>query len=203
MFLVFDSGIDDLDRILVLPLEKGLDDLESSKNWAFDGTFKVSPSLWGQLVTLHIIIGRLCVPRLFALLPDKKEASYHRLLPAVRNLRPNCQPVTCLMDFEKVLHNSFVSLFPYSEVVGRVFHFGQSCWRKICALGESMRDTTDEIFQLKIECFCVLAFLPIEDVVNVFEDLSDDEDIPSEFITYFEITYSESSLVTSRLSTSL
>ena len=126
LFLTFDSGINDPDRILVFSSEKGLDDLESSRNWACDGTTKVSPSLWCQLVTLHVIIGGSCVPRVFALLPDKRESTYYRLFSAIRNLRENCKPETCLMDFEQVLHKSFLSLFTQSEVVGYVFHLGQS-----------------------------------------------------------------------------
>ena len=119
----------------------------------------------------------------------KNESSYYRLISSIRNLRVNCQPATCLMDFEQALHNSFVSHFPHSEVAGCVFHLGQSIWRKICALGESHRYNTDDSFQVKIKCFCALAFLPIEDVVNGFLDLSDDEDIPTEFLVYFETTY--------------
>ena len=36
-------------------------------------------------------------------------------------------------------------------------------------------------FQFKIKCFVALVCLPIEDVDNVFVDLSHNEDIPSEF----------------------
>uniref|UniRef100_A0A0L8GFH2 MULE transposase domain-containing protein n=1 Tax=Octopus bimaculoides TaxID=37653 RepID=A0A0L8GFH2_OCTBM len=169
LFLVFDES----DKSLVFYLEKCLDDLESSENWACDGTFKVSPSLWCQLLTLHITSGGSCVLRLFALLPDKKEASYLRVVSAVRDLRANCRPAICLMNFEKALHNSFASVFPHLEVVGCVLHLRSSVWRKVSALGESRRYIMDEGFQLKIKCFCALAFLPIEDVVNGFEDLSD------------------------------
>lgn len=80
-------------------------------NWACDGTFKTSPSLLFQLITIHAIIRGLCVPRLFALLPDKKEQTYVRLFTSIRNLRINCQPETCLMDFEQAMHNAFVSVF--------------------------------------------------------------------------------------------
>lgn len=55
--------------------------------------------------------------------------------------------------------------------------------------GESMRYNIDESFQLKIKRFCSSAFLPTEVVVSAFGDLSDDEDIPAEFITYSETTY--------------
>ncbi len=34
-----------------------------------------------------------------------------------------------------------------------------------------------------------MTFLPLEDVVDAFELLSDDEAIPAEFISYFEGTY--------------
>ena len=98
------------------------------------------------------------MPRLFALLPDKKEASYHHILSTLLNLRPNCRPVTCLLDFEQALHNAFASVFPAVETVGCVFHLG--------LLGESKRYNTDASFQLKIKSYCALAFLPIDDIVG-------------------------------------
>ena len=79
------------------------------------------------------------------------------------------------------MYNSFLSVFSQTQIVGCIFHLGQSIWRKISALGYSARYNTDEDFKLKIKSFCALAFLPIVDVVEAFENLSDDEEIPSEF----------------------
>lgn len=73
------------------------------------------------------------MPRLFVLLSD----SYYLVPFALRDFRANNRPATCLMEFEKSSHNSFVSLFPPLEVAGCVFHRGQSVWKKICALRES------------------------------------------------------------------
>ena len=42
---------------------------------------------------------------------------------------------------------------------------------------------------MKVRCFAALAFLPIEDVVEGFLDLSEDWDFSPEFISYFEMTY--------------
>ena len=53
-FLLYDSGEDCLDRILVFGTEAKLDDLEENKDWACDGTFKCSPEIYFQLFTLHI-----------------------------------------------------------------------------------------------------------------------------------------------------
>ena len=94
-----------------------------------------------------------------------------------------------IMDYEKSIHNAFVSVFENSQICGCLFHLGQACWRKINDIGERVRYNTHDDFSLKIKCFTALAFLPTEDVIEAFENLSDDDDIPDEFITYFETNY--------------
>ena len=37
--------------------------------------------------------------------------------------------------------------------------------------------------------FCAVAFLPQEDVIEAFQNLSEDENIPIEFVSYFELNY--------------
>ena len=108
----------------------------------------------------------------FFLLPDKTEATYRRLFAVIRQLRPNSRPSSCLVDFEKALQNSIVATFPEAKISECLFHLGQSLWRKICKIGERIRYNNDETFQLKIKCFAPLAFLPIDDVYDVFEELT-------------------------------
>ena len=93
------------------------------------------------------------------------------------------------MDFEKGLHSSFTSVFLDSAIAGCLFHLGQSCWRKICELGQRVKYNTNADFAIKIKCFTALAFVPPEHVVTSFEELSDDEEVPAEFVAYFESTY--------------
>ena len=112
VFLQFDSGIDDPNRILIFATDLGLDDLEQIKQWAADGTFKSSPDVFYQIFTLHVQIGRFSVPRAFILLPGKTEAIYDRLVTALVHLRPNLQPDRIMMDFEKGAINSFEARFP-------------------------------------------------------------------------------------------
>ncbi|KAG8231061.1 hypothetical protein J437_LFUL010686 [Ladona fulva] len=57
IFLQFDSGKEDVNRILLFSSEKGLDDLYSINNWAGDGTFKCCPSIFFQLYVLNVQIG--------------------------------------------------------------------------------------------------------------------------------------------------
>ena len=66
-----------------------------------------SPTIYCQLYTLHIQDNGISVPRIFALLPDKTQATYHRLFTTLKELLHNAEPDTMMMDFEKVAINSF------------------------------------------------------------------------------------------------
>ena len=152
MFLAYDSGIEDKNRLLEFSSINGLDDLESSDRWACDGTFKVCSSAWYQLMSLNTITSDLCVLRLFALLPNKTKKTYH-LFTTIKNLRPNCHPLYCMIDFEIAMHKAFLEVFQNAEVAGCSFLFGQSIWRNVSALGYSVKYNTDVEFQIKIRSF--------------------------------------------------
>jgi hypothetical protein len=51
-----------------------------TKNWYCDGTFAVSPKLFKQLYTINVIVGNKTLPMVYALLPNKSEASYSKML---------------------------------------------------------------------------------------------------------------------------
>ena len=74
-FLLYDSGEDCPDRILVFGTEAGLDDLEKNKEWGCDGTFKCNPEIYYQLFTLHVVIKNISIPRIFVLLPGKSQVT--------------------------------------------------------------------------------------------------------------------------------
>ncbi|XP_068206482.1 uncharacterized protein [Palaemon carinicauda] len=160
-FLLYDSGEDCPDRILVFATKAGLDDLEKNKDWACDGTFKCSPEIYYQLFTLHIVIKNISIPRIFVLLPDKSQVTYSRLFSALKDLRSSLQPETLMVDFEK----------------------------HIVDLGLKSRYQTDAEFNNKIKCFTALAFLPVQDVIDGIIELSHDDDLPQELVSYFETHY--------------
>ena len=51
-FLLYDSGICDINRILVFGTEAGLNALEKYCEWAADGTFRLCPEIYYQLYTV-------------------------------------------------------------------------------------------------------------------------------------------------------
>ena len=56
-------------------------------------------------------------------------------------------------------------------------------------MGFKVKYHNDSSSSHKVRCFLALAFLPVADVVNGFEELSEDDNIPAEFLSYFELTY--------------
>ncbi|CAF5135700.1 unnamed protein product, partial [Rotaria sp. Silwood1] len=72
-----------------------------------DGTFKVAPSICYQLYAMHIVYRNAVIPIVFALLPNKNQSTYHRLLDKLKELCPLWHPKSIMMDFEKAAMNEF------------------------------------------------------------------------------------------------
>ena len=95
-----------------------------------------------------------------------------------------------MTDYERALYYSCQRIFENVTSIGCFYHFCQNVYWKICELGYKVQCSTDSTFQNKIEMFCELAFLPQEDnVIEAFQNLSEDENIPIEFVSYYELNY--------------
>ena len=147
------------------------------------------PRIHFQLFTLHIVIENISIPRIFVLLPDKSQVTYSRLFSALKDLGPSLQLETLMVDFEKASINAFSAVFPTTKVTGCLFHMAKNIYRHIVDLGSKSRYQTDEEFNNKIKCFTALAFLPVHDVIDGFIELSDDDDLPQELVSYFKTLY--------------
>ena len=79
LFLLHDSGPSP-QRILIFSTHENLRLLSESQHWFADGTFKVMPSLFHQLYTIHSCCHGLMLPLVFALLPRKAATVYRRVL---------------------------------------------------------------------------------------------------------------------------
>jgi hypothetical protein len=84
-FLLYDSGPSN-DRILLFSTQRNLDLMARCNHWYADGTFKASPHLFTQIYTIHAVECDNVVPTLFALMPNKTQVSYNRVLSALKNL---------------------------------------------------------------------------------------------------------------------
>jgi hypothetical protein len=209
-FLLFDSKDSQPteSRILIFSTYLNLDMMVNCNHWYADGTFKTTPPLFAQVWTIHGLKYNNVLPTVFALLPNKTQATYIRTLEAIKILRSNLNPQTIMLDFEQAEINAFKQAFPSITVRGCFFHLSQSLWRRIQCdeeLASHYTDVNDENdddtdddddhddeWPLNIRKLLALAFVPVDDVVNAFEELMktnfyrNNEEILDGITSYFE-----------------
>ena len=87
-FLQFDSGPGD-DRLVIFASNDGLTILSDCEEILIDGTFKITPIIFSQLYTIHGVYRNGVFPLVFALLSNKQQQSYQRLIDELRRLCPS------------------------------------------------------------------------------------------------------------------
>ena len=117
-FLLFDSGVGDVNRLMVFATNDAILLLAANPHWFMDGTFKVSAEIFFQICTTHVLINHQVFPCVFALLPNKTEATYNRFLTEVLNAVTNIgnEPEDTLVDFEKAAMNVITNQLKQVEV---------------------------------------------------------------------------------------
>lgn len=193
-FILFDSGANQpTDRIIILGCKELLDGLTRSSLWIADGTFKVCPSLFFQLYTIHFEYVPGIVPAaLYCLLEKKTSSTYTRILKQLQIMIPTASPTCIILDFESAARSSFQQHFPNASILGCYFHLCQSVQRKVQELGLKNEYETNGDLRMQIRSLPALAMVPPEDVANSFDLLA--ESMPEnekivELLSYFEHTY--------------
>ena len=187
------SNDTDLD-LLILGTEENIRMLDRYPNWFCDGTFDSAP-LGYQLYTIHALLTEsVTIPLIFCIAKNKTETVYTRIFSTLKEHNSNLDPNTIMVDYEKAAINALSTTFPCTEIQGCYFHFGQAIWRHIQALGLQQRYKNEEEFSICMKQFRALAFLPIEDVILIYEEYVNslcDEliDYLSDFLLYFEKTW--------------
>ena len=191
-FVLHDSGPGD-ERLMIFGCRELLDGLARSPMWLADGTFKVVPSLFFQLYTLHFqFVAGINPAAIYALVKNKTRQTYDRILEVIIRLVPAASPKVILTDFETAAMGSFRHTFPEARITGCYFHLTQSVIRKINEVGlKIMYETNDDIRQF-LRCLASLSHVPPHDVEEAFDALV--ETMPmvehmDEVVTYFEHTY--------------
>lgn len=100
-FLLFDSGVEDKERILLFSTSHNLELLSETKSeWFVDGTFKSSPYLFAQILTIHVLKFNTVIPLVYALFPNKTKCTYKRLIVELKKLRVNIKSFSIMMDLK-------------------------------------------------------------------------------------------------------
>lgn len=189
-FLLWDSGDDDEKRILMFGTLANLELLQQHHHWFIDGTFKVAPTIYYQVFTIHALIDASATPLIYVLLPDKSEDDYVRVLRKLEELKPTLNPASIMSDFEKASQNACSSVFPGAQLVGCLFHLGQNLWRKIQQLNLTTAYRDDEHLRMHVKMMLALSFVPVADVPAAFDVLVDDcPPLMMPLTEYWEDTY--------------
>ena len=72
-FLLFDSGVVDINRMFICDTNDEIDMLANSSQWFGDGTLKLCLQIFSQIYTIHVLVNHEVLPCVFALLPSKTE----------------------------------------------------------------------------------------------------------------------------------
>lgn len=185
-----DEEEEDNDRILIFGTPEGLDMVAGSNTIMLDGTFKVCPSLFFQLFTIHAVRDGWVFPCVFALLPRKDQATYIRMFNIIRGLRPEFRPERAICDYETGVHAALRNVFQNISVEGCFFHLSQSIWRRVQSAGLAQAYVQNPAVRKYVKSLGSLAFLPVEQVVRAFEALQEEidemEDLPAALVEVYE-----------------
>ena len=78
--MLFDSGIGDVERLMVFGTTQMLSLFRDSNSWFAHGTFKVVPSQFFQLYTLHCEKDGYIISCIYALMRSESEITYMKPL---------------------------------------------------------------------------------------------------------------------------
>lgn len=191
-FLLFDSGMDDEDRILIFGTNRMVQLMAQYQHWFIDGTFSVSPDIFYQLFTVHVLVQETVVPCLYGLLPNKSRETYRRFWDSVRSNTEefDLQPVSVLTDFELASIQAVKDTFPNTNVTGCFFHLGQSLWRHVQNAGLYNSYVTNDDIRTQVKSLLALAFLPVDEVPAAFDELTENFAAELQQVSnYFEDVY--------------
>uniref|UniRef100_A0A915CML7 MULE transposase domain-containing protein n=1 Tax=Ditylenchus dipsaci TaxID=166011 RepID=A0A915CML7_9BILA len=182
------------ERILIVSTNRCLDLLVAIPKWGCDATYEVVPLLFGQLWIIYARVAHTYVPMVFVLMNRKLESSYRFVLERLKELRKKISPSSIAVDFEKAEWNAFEAAFPRIKHSACFFHFRQSLIRNVCSNNKVLYESDDE-FRKWTNLIAALAFVPVEDVSEAFEILTESSE-QSEyaeqlgpFFDYFEDIY--------------
>lgn len=191
-FVLYDSGPGS-DRIILLGCNELMDALARASLWLADGTFKVVPSIFFQLYTIHFqFVPGINPAALYCIVTDKTRGTYDRILDQLLIIIPTAAPTVILTDFESAAMGAFRARFPNARISGCYFHLAQSILRKVNEVGLKREYETRDDIRISLRCLAALSHVPVDDVPEAFDELA--ESMPAaehvdEVLTYFEHTY--------------
>ena len=139
-----------------------------------DRTFKiVKLTLFSQL---YVVVARaprsnLKIPCVFALLPDKSKATYSIMCTKLQELGvPG--PKVAHIDFKMAVYSTMKKVFPHTDLVGCDVHWKRNLRDNMREVGLIKHLNTELAVQTWTRMLWCLSYVPVNDVVDVFQYIS-------------------------------
>ena len=135
---MFDSGMGDDARIIVLSTDKMLSLFRENYSWLL--TFKIDLSIFVSYIRF-MLKKKESISMWYALIANKSELSYGRLFKNLLGFEPELNPAAIMVDFEKAAINALEEIF----IAVCFFHLSQNIYKKIQSVGLKLADQTRKI----------------------------------------------------------
>lgn len=127
-FLIFENG--DIDKIIIFATNTAKKFIKTTGSYYADGTFRSTPKPFYQLFVIHLDVNSdkkttNIVPVIYALLPNKLEATYVRLFTLIKE-KLGVQIRTFKSDYEIAFMNAVSFVFPQATVTGCFHHYNDA-----------------------------------------------------------------------------
>ncbi|KAG0441854.1 hypothetical protein DMUE_0745 [Dictyocoela muelleri] len=193
IFLQYDNGYGNEERIIIFYTNNNLKILEKSNLWLGDGTFYISPKGFEQVYILHGSYFSKIIPLVYIFMKKKNTNSYNNAFSFIKG-KLNNTPKYIVIDFELAAHNSLKNNFINSEIKGCYFHLTQIIVKflKTNKLMETYKMNHE--YKKFIKYMIFLTFVPPNNIKNEFKKiclLKRDDKCYEEFIIYFKNNFIE------------
>ena len=189
MFLHFDSGREEVSRLIILTTKRNLEILCQNRIFS-NGTFKTAPHMFTQLFAEHGLFKDHLFPLVYAFTNRKDEETYNRLYLELKSLSAQygftLRPEKAMCDLELGNTNATRTQFPGVQIKGCLFHLSRDIWRQVLENGLKVAFTNGKDVRAEIKHLLGLPFVPLEDITEVFEEMSQD-DLSAEVAAVYEM----------------
>ncbi|RMZ99549.1 hypothetical protein BpHYR1_012475 [Brachionus plicatilis] len=169
-FILFDSGCEDEERILIVSTRENIEFLNSESVWYVDGTFEISPDIFKQLFTINVIKNNRNLPLVYCFLPNKQQKTYIKLFNNLKSKGISVIPVYIFSDFELAIMNSIRECFPGAQIGGCYFHLTSNLWKHVTN-GLRKDHKNDKNFKIYFRYLKLIPLVPLKHTIFVFNEL--------------------------------
>jgi hypothetical protein len=187
--MFYNSGFNLQNRIIIFTTNENIKTLSSACTWLADGTFKIVPSGFSQLLTVHCFVFGKRFAMAYILMYKKNYVSYVEAFSVLKKLCVTINIQYFVSDFELALVSAANFVFENVKLCGCNFHFSQICWRKIQELGHTKIYKEEKLFKSFVKHLLALAYFPIRSVMlgcKILKQKFENELKKTEFINIYE-----------------